>query len=31
LREGLPKERDAEEAIGVAKIIFEKARKVMGL
>jgi len=30
LREGLPKEEDAEEAIGVAKAIFEKAKKVIG-
>jgi len=30
LKEGLPKESDAEEAIGVAKAIFEKARKVVG-
>lgn len=30
LKEGLPKEGDAEEAIGVANAIFEKARKVMG-
>jgi HEPN domain-containing protein len=30
VREGLPKERDAEEAIEVARAIFERARKVMG-
>ena len=31
LKEGLPKERDAEEAIGVAKTIFERSKKAIGI